>query len=44
MVQVRADEENIVNAIQAIVRGNKDWATVEAELPIFEAQTLEASG
>lgn len=42
--QVRAGEERIVDAIQAIVTGNKDWATVQAELPRFEKQDAEADG
>lgn len=42
--QVRADEERIVEAIQAIVTGNKDWAKVQAALPIFEKQDAEVDG
>lgn len=42
--QVRADEGRIVDAIQAIVTGNKDWAKVQAELPRFEKQDAEVDG
>ena len=39
--QVRADEDTIVDAIKAIVEGNKSWADVESELPKFEGQEVE---
>lgn len=39
--QVRADEDRILVAIQALVEGEKSWKDVEAELPVFEGQELE---
>ncbi|CAI4219546.1 unnamed protein product [Parascedosporium putredinis] len=41
MVQVRADEDKILEAIKDIVEGNKTWADVENELPKFVGQELE---
>jgi glycyl-tRNA synthetase len=39
--QVRADEDTILAAIQAIVEGEKTWADVEKELPRFEGQEVD---
>lgn len=39
--QVRAEESKILEAIQSLANGNKVWADIEAELPIFEGQELE---
>ncbi|KAI9746568.1 MAG: Glycine--tRNA ligase 1, mitochondrial [Claussenomyces sp. TS43310] len=36
--QVRADEGQILAAIQTLVDGSKEWADVEKELPAFEGQ------
>ncbi|PKS12965.1 hypothetical protein jhhlp_000306 [Lomentospora prolificans] len=41
MVQVRAEEDKILDAIKAIVDGTKTWADVENELPKFVGQELE---
>lgn len=41
MVQVRADEDKILEAIKDIVEGNKTWADIENELPKFVGQELE---
>lgn len=43
MLQVRADEDKILEAIRAIVDGSKSWADVEKELPKFVGQELEGS-
>lgn len=43
MLQVRADEEKILEAIRSIVEGTKTWADVEKELPKFVGQEIEAS-
>jgi glycyl-tRNA synthetase len=39
--QVRADEDKILTAIQALVDGSKEWKDVAAELPTFEGQELD---
>jgi glycyl-tRNA synthetase len=39
--QVRADEDKILAAIQAVVDGSKTWQDIESELPKFENQELE---
>jgi len=39
--QVRAEEDKVLAAISAIVNGEKKWADIEKELPIFEAQEIE---
>ncbi|KAI0595602.1 hypothetical protein F4775DRAFT_595210 [Biscogniauxia sp. FL1348] len=39
--QVRADEDTIVNAIRQLTVGEKTWADLEKELPIFEGQEVE---
>ncbi len=39
--QVRADEESVLEAIRAIVKGEKTWQDVEKDLPAFEGQELE---
>lgn len=41
MRQVRADEDEIISAIQSLVDGTKTWGDIESELPLFEAQELE---
>ncbi|SPO02771.1 probable glycine--tRNA ligase GRS1 [Cephalotrichum gorgonifer] len=41
MLQVRADEDKILEAIKAIVDGTKTWADVEKELPKFVGQELD---
>lgn len=43
MLQVRADEDKILEAIRAIVDGTKTWEDVEKELPKFVGQELEGS-
>lgn len=43
MLQVRADEDKILEAIRAIVDGSKSWADVEKELPKFVGQELDGS-
>ncbi|KAI6279625.1 Glycine--tRNA ligase 1, mitochondrial [Pyricularia oryzae] len=42
-VQVRADQDKIVEAIQELVSGNKVWKDVQAELPAFEGQEIEVA-
>ena len=42
-LQVRADEDKIVAAIQSLVRGEKVWADIEKELPKFEGQEVEVA-
>lgn len=42
MVQVRAEESKILQAIKDMVEGKKVWADIEKELPIFEGQEVEA--
>lgn len=39
--QVRASEDTIIDTIRAVVVGEKTWADVEKELPIFEGQEVE---
>ncbi|RDA92820.1 hypothetical protein CP533_0786 [Ophiocordyceps camponoti-saundersi (nom. inval.)] len=41
--QVRAAEKEILAAIQSLVDGTKDWATISAELPKFEGQEVEVA-
>ncbi|ROT35916.1 glycyl-tRNA synthetase [Sodiomyces alkalinus F11] len=41
--QVRADEDQIVAAVQSIVDGTKQWKDVEAELPAFEGQEVDVA-
>ncbi|KAI1176763.1 hypothetical protein F4777DRAFT_545069 [Nemania sp. FL0916] len=36
--QVRADQDQVVAAVQAIVLGDKTWTDIEKELPIFTGQ------
>lgn len=40
--QVRADEDKIIDAIKSLVDGSKTWADIEAELPKFEGQEVDA--
>lgn len=40
-LQVRADEDKILEAIKSIVDGSKDWEQVMQELPKFEGQEVE---
>lgn len=40
-LQVRADEASILAAVQAMVRGDKTWKDIQAELPAFESQEAE---
>lgn len=42
-VQVRAEEDRILEAIRSIVDGSKDWAKVQEELPKFEGQEVEVA-
>ncbi|CAK7275350.1 Glycine--tRNA ligase 1, mitochondrial [Sporothrix epigloea] len=42
-VQVRASEDKILEAIQALVQGNKTWKDIQGELPAFESQETEIS-
>ena len=39
--QIRADEDKVIEAVRSLVEGDKVWADIEKELPIFEAQDLE---
>ncbi|KAI0998115.1 Glycine--tRNA ligase 1 [Podosphaera aphanis] len=39
--QVRADEQTVLAAVKALVEGDKDWAQIQTELPLFEGQELE---
>lgn len=39
--QVRADEEQICNAIKSIVEGHKTWVDVQRELPEFLQQETD---
>ncbi|RCI16139.1 hypothetical protein L249_2131 [Ophiocordyceps polyrhachis-furcata BCC 54312] len=41
--QVRAAEKEILAAIQSLVDGTKDWATISSELPKFEGQEVEVA-
>lgn len=41
--QVRAGEDAIVAAVQSIVDGTKQWADIQAELPLFEGQEAEVA-
>ena len=41
--QVRADEDKILAAVQDVVSGAKAWQDVEAELPAFGGQEIEAT-
>lgn len=41
--QVRAGEDQIVEAIRAMADGSKDWEKVEGELPKFEGQETEVA-
>ncbi|KAJ2906681.1 hypothetical protein MKZ38_000417 [Zalerion maritima] len=38
--QVRADEDKVIEAIRSLVEGDKAWADIENELPIFEGQEV----
>lgn len=40
-VQVRASEDTILEAIQALVKGTKTWKDIQTELPAFESQEAE---
>ncbi|KAK4238944.1 hypothetical protein C8A03DRAFT_14634 [Achaetomium macrosporum] len=39
--QVRAEEDEIINAIRALVEGTKTWQDIESELPLFEGQDVD---
>ncbi|EPE08998.1 glycyl-trna synthetase 1 [Ophiostoma piceae UAMH 11346] len=39
--QVRASQSVILETIQALVKGTKTWADIQAELPAFEQQEVE---
>ena len=39
--QVRADEATILAAIKSLVEGEKVWADIEKELPVFEGQEAD---
>jgi len=39
--QVRANEDDILKAIQGICEGNETWEQVAKRLPAFEGQELE---
>jgi glycyl-tRNA synthetase len=41
--QVRAEEDEIVEAIRSLVDGRKSWSTIEGELPKFEGQEVEVA-
>ncbi|EFX02864.1 glycyl-tRNA synthetase [Grosmannia clavigera kw1407] len=41
--QVRADEATILAAVQSLVRGDKTWQDIQAELPAFESQEVEVA-
>lgn len=40
--QVRAAEDKILEAIDALVKGKKQWSDIEKELPVFSGQELES--
>ncbi|KAI0018534.1 hypothetical protein F4780DRAFT_750627 [Xylariomycetidae sp. FL0641] len=39
--QVRADEDKILKVIREVVAGEKTWAEVEKDVPVFEGQEVE---
>ncbi|TQS37577.1 hypothetical protein Golomagni_01945 [Golovinomyces magnicellulatus] len=39
--QVRADEKAVLEAVKALVEGEKTWSDIEKELPVFEGQDID---
>ncbi|RKF82919.1 Glycine--tRNA ligase 1, mitochondrial [Golovinomyces cichoracearum] len=39
--QVRADEQAVLEAVKALVEGEKTWSDIEKELPVFEGQDID---